>query len=172
MSQPQPPPYYPPPQSHTERNIIIAILVIILVIVGVFAGLGLYYYASVNRSSILPQSYSTNIVNGLITVSAGGWNTYPFSVPTGSTNAYVSGSFYASGGYGNDIKVLVMDRTSYINWSNGHSVDVIYSSGYLTTSSFSVNLSAGNAYDLVYTNDNSLFSSKNVQTTVNLFYTA
>ncbi len=131
----------------------------------------LYFFATLSRSSILPQVRTLNIVHGLITVQAGSYNYYEFTIPTTATNAYVAGTFYASGGTGNDITVYVMTQTDFVNWKNGHAFSYYYSSGQLTTSSFSTSLPAGTTYELVYSNQNALISSKNVQTTVNLFYT-
>ena len=65
-----------------------------------------------------------------------------------------------------------MDQPAFINWTNGNTVTVDYSSGYLTRSSFNVQLQAGTTYYLVYSNGDSIFSSKDVNTTVDLFYTS
>lgn len=120
---------------------------------------------------LVPQQRTINIVNGLITVQARGYQAYPFAVPTGATNIRVSGTFTASGGSGNDIIVVIMDETAFTNWKNGHQVSTFYNSGQLTTSSISASVLAGGTYYLVYANTFSTLSSKNVQTTVDLTYT-
>jgi len=63
-----------------------------------------------------------------------------------------------------------MDETNFINWKNGHQSTAYYNSGQLTTGTISASLPSSGAYDLVYSNAFSTFSSKNVQTTVNLYY--
>lgn len=143
-----------------------AILIVGLTVVAFVFGFGLYA-----MTYSLSSSQSTNIVNGMITVSADSYNYYQFSLPQGATNVHLQGSFYAAGGSGNDIEVIVLDPTGFINWRNGHTVNCYYSSGQLTTSSFDVILpsGAGNYY-LVYSNTFSLFSQKNVNTQVNLNY--
>jgi RNA polymerase subunit RPABC4/transcription elongation factor Spt4 len=161
---PSPP---PPKVSHTWRNIAIVVIVIIVGVIGLSA----WNSSSSLSPGIIPQEYTINIVNGLITVNAGLYKYYMFSVPSGASNAHVSGTFTASGGSGNDIVVLIMDSTNFINWQNGHSANTYYNSGPLTTSSFDVSLPAGESYYLVYSNTFSTVSSKNVQTTVNLIYT-
>jgi len=148
------------------------VVIIVVVVVAAVAVVGsLYYLGTINRSSILSRVHTTNIVNGLITVQAGSWNSYEFSIQATATNAYLAGTFYASGGAGNDITVYVMTQTDFINWKNGHASNTYYNSGELTTSSFTTNLPAGDTYDLVYSNTNAIFSSKNVQTSANLLYT-
>jgi hypothetical protein len=164
------PPYYQP--SHTDRNIVIAVVIILVVVVAAIAVVGsIFFFTAVNRSSILSQIHTTNIVNGLITVRAGGYNYYEFIVPAGATSIHVGGTFTATGGSGNDVEVYIMDKTNFVNWSNGHQATANYNSGQLTTSSFDVILGPGTTYDLVYSNTFSTFTSKNVQTTADLIYT-
>jgi len=148
----------------------VIVVVVVAVIGGIFA-IAVFNIASTsNLTSRLPRS--ANIVNGLITVQAGGYNYYFFTLPAGSTSISVSGSFTASGGSGNDIQVFVMDDANFINWKNGYQASSYYSSGQLTTGTISANLPSPSTYDLVYSNAFSTVSSKNVQTTVNLYYFA
>ena len=63
----------------------------------------------------------------------------------------IRGSFTASGGSGNDIRVLIMDSTAFTNWQNGHQVNIYYDSGQQTTGSISTSLPNGpGTYYLVY----------------------
>lgn len=171
MSQPQP--YYPPPPpAKSNTTLIVVIVVIVIVVVAVIGGIfaiAVYNIASTSNLTSRTQQ-SANIVNGLITVQAGGYNYYPFTLAAGTTSITVSGSFTASGGSGNDIEVFVMDETNFINWKNGHQASAYYTSGQLTTATISASLPSSGAYELVYSNTFSTFSSKNVQTTVNLYY--
>ena len=165
----QPPSYQP---SHAGRNVVIAIVIIVVVIVAAVAAVGsIFFFTAINRSSMLRQIQSQNIVNGLITVQAGSYNYYAFTVPAGAANIHVVGTFTATGGGGNDIVVYIMDQTDFVNWSNRHQSTAYYNSGQLTTESFDIDLGPGISYDLVYSNIFSAFTSKNVQTTANLFYT-
>ena len=59
---------------------------------------------------------STNIVNGNIGVTSGKYQYYQFSIPRNSSSARVSGNFTASGGAGNDIRVLLLSNDDFINW--------------------------------------------------------
>jgi hypothetical protein len=160
----------PPKQSHALRNVGIMVIVGIIVL-GVVLVLG--FYGTGGGGGIFPSTHTVNIVNGLITVNGLGYEYYPFYVPSGATNVYVQGSFTASGGFGNDIEVLVMDSTDFINWQNGHQASAYYDSGQLTTSSFDVPLPSGpGTYYLVYSNTFSIISQKNVNTQANLSYTS
>lgn len=111
---------------------------------------------------------SANLTNGTVTVQANSWVSLPVTITRGMAQAMLTGSFTARGGSGNDIKVLVMDETAYVNWSNGHSVSVYYTSGQMTTGSFSVNLRNVGNYVIVYDNSFSLLSTKYVSTRVDL----
>ena len=116
-------------------------------------------------------SVSSNVVNGQISVSAGQSEDYQITVPDGASNAQLTGNFQASGGSGNDIIVMVMDQTDFVNWQNGHQVSTLYNSGQLTTASVSASLPGSGTYYLVYSNAFSTFSSKSVNTQVNLTFT-
>ncbi|MGD0477533.1 MAG: hypothetical protein ABSB29_05135 [Nitrososphaerales archaeon] len=148
------------------RNIGTAVLAVVVVLV-VLAALGVW-----GGGGILPQQQTVNIINGLITVGANSYDDYQFSVPAGASGASIQGTFTASGGFGNDIVVLVMDSTDFTNWANSHQASAYYNSGQETTGTISASLTAGETYYLVYNNQFSIFSSKNVDTTVNLTYTS
>ena len=159
-------------KSNTVRNIGIVVVIVVLALIAL-AALGAFNSGgSGSLGGSAPQQYTQNIVNGLITVGAGDYNTYQFTCPGDSSGCSVQGSFTASGGSGNDIIVLILDSTDYINWQNGHQASAYYNSGQLTTSSISASVPAGGTYYLVYDNTFSAISSKNVQTTVNLNYTS
>lgn len=156
------------PRSHTARNIAIAVFVVVIVVaVGLLVALNLR-----GGGGILPSSHTENIVNGLVTVNAGAYEDYQFVVPSGASSIQVSGSFTASGGSGNDIKVYIMDSINFINWQNGHSANTYYNSGQVTTSTISATLPSSGTYYLVYDNTFSIISQKNVNTQVNLSYTS
>ena len=116
---------------------------------------------------LVPQSQ--NLVNGMITVSAGGYYDQPFSVTSSMQNARVTGYFEASGGSGNDIVVLVMDDMMFTNWLNNHQTPVCYNSGQITVANFDMLLCSGSGeYHLVFSNRFSVVSSKSVSTRVDL----
>ncbi len=108
------------------------------------------------------------VVDGVIMIEAGKYVNDQISVPS---QASVSGNFTASGGAGNDIRVLILDETSYINWANGHNVSTYYDSGQITTGKIDLRLPEGKYY-LVYSNMFSIASAKNVKTKVDITYTS
>ncbi len=176
MSQPQPwyPPTSPPQPAKSNTTLILVIVLIVVVVVGVIGAIAAFTFVNyaANSASNLHVPRTTNIVNGLITVPAGGYEYYPFTLAIGTISISVSGSFTASGGSGNDIDVFVMDQTNFINWQNGHQSYSYFDSGVLTTGSVSASLPGAGNYYLVYSNTFSTVSSKDVQTSVNVYYTS
>jgi hypothetical protein len=148
-------------KSHAARNS--AIIIVLLFIVGIGVG----FWVTRNR----PTDYVSNLVNGLLTINGGNYQYYQFTVPSGASGIQVSGTFTASGGSGNDIKIYVLGSTSFVNWKNGHSVSTYYNSGQMTTGTISATLPSDGTYYLVYDNTFSLFSQKNVNTQATLSYT-
>ena len=117
------------------------------------------------------QTYTSNIVNGIITVSANDHKTYRVTITSLMQGTHITGSFNAAGGSGNDIIVYVMDNTNYVNWTNGHQANCYYNSGQVTTGSFNVYLTTAGTYYVVYDNSFSTISKKVVTTRADLYYT-
>lgn len=147
--------------------------------VGIVAIIGVIALASMsvnsNRSTETPTvagsiEHRTNIVNGIIEVDAGGYQYYTFSTPDQSYSASVTGNFMASGGSGNDIAIYILDGNGFVNWKNGHSADTYYNSGQLTTGELDAGVPTGETLYLVFDNTFSAFSSKDINTKVDLVY--
>ena len=68
----------------------------------------------------------------------------------------------ASGGSGNDIRVLLFNPTNYLNWKNGHESFVMYQSGVVTAADMSVPITQPGQYFLVLDNKFSAFTEKAV----------
>ncbi len=165
--------------SHRNRNVGIAAVVVVLILAIVIgfsaSGFSVTQSHTVTSVVLVTQQQTTqvsnNVVNGMVTIGARNYQYYQITVPSGAISPSVSGSFTASGGSGNDIKIYVMDNTNYVNWQNGHSASTYYTSGQTTTGSISAQLPSGaGTYYLVYDNTFSLLSTKNVDTQVNLVY--
>ncbi len=118
------------------------------------------------KAILVPKS--SNLANGTVTISPLDWGSQSFNVTGKMLNAKVVGTFRASGGSGNDIIVLVMDEMDYINWSNGHEVRVLYSSGQLTTGNINAAVGTPGKYRLVFSNMFSLLTSKKVTSKIDL----
>jgi hypothetical protein len=158
-----------PTGPHILRNVGIIVIVVGIIVLGSVLVLGLRGLGG--AGSIIQSTHTVNIANGLITVNPNDYKSYQFSVPSEATNVHVQGNFTASGDSGNDIEVLIVDSTDFINWQNRNQASAYYDSGQLTTSSFDVPLPSGpRTYYLVYSNTFSITSQKNVNTQANLSY--
>jgi hypothetical protein len=160
-------------------SIIIILLFLSMVILSLVVGCG--EPPQVNPDPVITESTapilgpenlvtrSQNLIDETITVGAGDHHDIPFSVDLDTMhNVRVTGSFMASGGARNDITAIIMDEVDYINWSNLHHVDVLYTSGQLTTAIIDAPITTSGKYHLVFTNNFSVFSSKEVSAKVDL----
>ena len=156
------------------RRTFFTLLCLLLVVLSLVLGC-----SPAQRPSTVPQKaksptpvfvpQSRNLVNATITVGAGSHYDIPFSVDANvMRNVRLVGSFRASGGSGNDIIAIIMDDMTYTNWVNGHKVRVFYSSGKITTANIDVSITTSGKYHLVFSNDFSILSSKDVSTRVEL----
>jgi hypothetical protein len=96
---------------------------------------------------------------------------HKFSVPKGTTEAILRGTFQAFGGEGNDIMAFVMSETDYLNWRNNHDAQAYYQSGQVTAGQINIVLSPIGTYFLVFSNSFSDVSSKTLSAQVNLVCT-
>lgn len=96
-------------------------------------------------------------------VPANGYSSYTLTLdPRGRSEYILKGHFVASGGSGNDIRVLLFDPTNYLNWKNGHQSFVMYQSGVVTVADMSVPITQPGQYFLVLDNKFSAFTEKAV----------
>ena len=168
------PPSAVPRKSHAGRNIGIGLIVLIGIIVIVVIASANFASNNGNGGNSLfgPTSHTINVASGSTAVNARTYTGYSFSVPSDASNPVLQGSFTASGGSGNDIKVYVMDQTDYVNWENNHQAYTNYNSGQVTTGNINISLSAGTTYNIVFDNSFSLLSSKTVSAQIDLTYTS
>ena len=118
-----------------------------------------------------PQPHFVRIVNTAITVNAGSFAWYPFSVPENANTLAVTGHFTATGGSGNDIIVYILDEDGLANLKNGHPTRTYYNSEKVTQSSIQAVLPpAPGTYYLVFDNRFSLLTPKAVQVNASLSY--
>jgi zinc-ribbon domain len=148
------------------RNIVIALAVIIILLIVVA------FISAKDAGPTAAQSQTLNIVNGSLTVEERGFLYYQFTVPTGTTNAQVEGSFTVKAVAGSGIQVYVMDNLNLSTWANSPSnahVSAYYKSGQVTSGSINIRLSPGTYY-LIFDNTFSIFYPKDVQANVSLAY--
>jgi hypothetical protein len=69
----------------------------------------------------------------------------------------------ASGGAGNDVRVLLFDEDNYLNWSNGHKAEALFDGGQTTVTHLQAKVVAGRKYLLVLDNSFSWMADKSVK---------
>lgn len=86
---------------------------------------------------------------------------YPVNVPIECRNPNMQGVFRASGGSGNDVMAWVIPAAELENFKNSHGFRTFYTSGKITTDTFSLYLPTG-YYFFALSNRFSAFSKKKV----------
>ncbi len=147
-------------------SLVVAIVVIIMAVAG------LMIFLTQNQLHPSPTPLRNYIVNDNITVNAGSYTYFNFSL-SNSANVYptVTGTFIASSEESMErplIRVCVMTEANFIAWQNQNSAETIYDSAFVHNGTISADLSMNGAYVLVY--DNTFDSiSKTVSTAVYAF---
>ena len=143
-----------------SKNTLIATLLIVIVIVAVGAVAVLILNRPHPASPLI--MHTMQIVNGNETVNGGAYLDYPFTVPSGASSVSVGGTFTASGGSYNDIKVYVFDSTNFNYYKNGQNFTSLYQSGQTTTGNIGASIVSSGNYYLVLDNKFSTTSQKTV----------
>ena len=111
------------------------------------------------------------IVGGAFAVAPRTYTEYKFAVPEGSSNPQLEGTFSTTGGANNDIEVLLLEETQFLNWQNRLKFTATYESGRVTADRIRLPLpDDAAAYVMVFSNRFSIFSSKDVKADVKLQY--
>jgi hypothetical protein len=116
------------------------------------------------------QPGSQSVLGGSFIVEPGKYKTFTVAVTAAMNNPSVEGNFTASGG-NNDIEVLVLEESQYLNWENGHKFDATYSSGRVTAGKLKIQLpQEPGTYHVVFSNRFSYITNKAVVADVKLQY--
>jgi hypothetical protein len=156
----------PPPRKKSNTTLFLAILVIIVAVVAVDAGI---YVSELIANRNTGKQQVVNLVNGVVTLQAGGYQPFQMNIPPTSNFRHVLGNFNASSG--NDVLVFVMDDRNFGYWRNGQSFMSVYYSLQVSYGYISASLGTSNVYYLVYNNPSSAGPAKNIQTEADLYYT-
>ncbi|MDG6985236.1 MAG: hypothetical protein JRM73_00630 [Nitrososphaerota archaeon] len=136
------------PESRRRRNIVVLVAVVAVVLIlsaflGVLPGFG---------------SRATTVVDSNIDVLLTACVSYQVAVPAGGSPV-LQGSFQVLGGTSNQVQVLVMSAQAYSTLEHSCGVvagsgneTFVYNSGAVNSGAFSVTLSGGATYYLVYNN--------------------
>ena len=138
----------PAPRAHRKRNIAIAVLLIVVLSIGIYS-IGII-------TGLIPQQEKVSIVNGTISIKAGNYTNYQFTVPNSTKNAMVSGSFKGTGSLDDDVVVFLMTSVEFSKWKNHVQADTVYNTMEVIQAKFSVPVNASETYDLVFDNTFSL----------------
>jgi hypothetical protein len=155
-------------QSYRRKDktlLAVAVAIALIVIAGLLAAFFI-------KNSINPVATPVvwDIADGNLTINAGSYECYNFTVPSGASDIKVDGTFAVSGGSGNVIKVYVMSDANFADWQNGRNVSMYYNSGEANSGVISATPPSAGTYYLVYDNTFSTIS-KNVTTQVDFYYT-
>jgi hypothetical protein len=120
--------------------------------------------------AIVRAPRTETIANTSTTVGAGSFTYYKFVVPPTATQPSVEGHFSATGGFGNDIQVLVVNEDSFVNFQNGHPSEAYFNSGKVTQNSINALLPGPGAYYVVCNNRFGLLAPKAVEIDALLHY--
>jgi len=110
---------------------------------------------------LTPILYTEDIIRETITINAGSYVYYPFTVPSQTFRIY---NIRVEGGV-TDIEyrnyyltVYIMDSTNFFNWKNGQEVSTYYSATAQTRVPIAIDLPPGKTYYLVIDNSFSTVS--------------
>jgi len=116
------------------------------------------------------QHVSQAIAGGAFIVEPGQYKSFKLAIAPGMAKPSLEGSFEASGG-NNDVEVLLLESTQFLNWQNGHRAASVYSSGRVTSDRLEVSLPEEAAtYYLIFSNKFSYFRNKAVKADMKLLY--
>lgn len=110
-----------------------------------------------------------DITRGNFSIDAGSYKVYNFSSPSGSIRQ-VLGDFEASGNGSNNIRVYIMNSTSFDIWQKGGNATSYYDSGEAAIGNISIDLDSGGIFFLIYDNTSDASSPKSVTTHVYYWY--
>jgi len=152
-------------KSHKRTRTVALIAAVSVVIVAIL--LVAFFIQISNQPESTP--IVVNIVNENVTINAGSYEYYHFSVPVGASSAEVDGTFRVDGGSENVIKVYIMDAANFDNWQNGCNSSKNYDSGTLNAGNITATFTSSATYMLIYDNTFSA-TSKNVTTRAGFYY--
>jgi hypothetical protein len=135
------------PESHRRRNLVVVAVVVVIAILllGFFGVLPIF------------GNGTSTVVNGNIDVLLTACSAYPVVVGPGGPST-LQGSFEVLGGAPNQVQVLVMGAAAYGGFKSScgvvakGSAGFDYNSGQVNAATFSISLSGGATYYLVYNN--------------------
>lgn len=94
-------------------------------------------------------------------IAGSAYSTYTLPLdPHAIHDCVLRGHFVAAGGTGNDIRIMLLDQTNFLNWKNGHQAQTLFNSGKMTAVDMAVPITQAGNYYLVLDNTFSAFTEK------------
>lgn len=121
-------------------------------------------------SSNKDEDRTISVFNGQVSIDAGTYQSYRFTVSSSMKNAILNGEYITTEGGNKDVNVLLMNDLNYINWQNGNASNALYFKERITTDRFSLNISQPGTYYFILSNTFSIITDKRVDGTVTLDY--
>lgn len=146
-------------KNHHLRKILAFVLAIF--IIGGSVGAVFILSEKTSASTLIPQAIQ--VVAATVTVGNGSYLDYPLFIPSGASNAYVSGTFAVQGS-SSGFEIYVLDNTNFNEYKIGGTYGGLYQSGQASTGTIGSSLFFNDTtYYLVL--DNTLST---IPTTVNI----
>jgi hypothetical protein len=112
------------------------------------------------------------LLTGSVAIEAGKYLYYKVPVDLATmADPRIGGHVVASGGSGNDVEVLVLRESDFLNWQNDHTTHPLFSSGRVTATDLDVPLTSTGTYYVVISNAFSDTSPKTVEGSVDVTWT-
>ncbi len=122
----------------------------------------------------ITMSHTETITEGDFSVRPRSFSSFKYTVPPGAIHVSVNGQFSTSGGSSNegDLEAFLLTDEAFAAWQSGYSTDTYYESGKASQGEINAALpSGGGAYYLLFKNDSSSRTGKEVHAVVSLHYT-
>ncbi|HEV2732255.1 MAG TPA: hypothetical protein VGV15_19665 [Terriglobales bacterium] len=118
----------------------------------------------------ITMSHIETITEGDFPVKPHSFSSFKFKVPPGTIRVSVNGQF-SIGGSSKDMEVYVLTDEAFAAWQSGYSTDTYYDSGKAVQGEINGTLpSGGGTYYLLFKNDSSLRTGKEVHAVASLHY--
>ena len=121
----------------------------------------------------ITMSHTETITEGDFSVRPRSFSSFKYTVPPGAIHVSVNGQFSTSGGSSNegDLEAFLLTDEAFAAWQSGYSTDTYYESGKASQGEINAALpSGGGAYYLLFKNDSSSQTVKEVHAVVSLHY--
>jgi hypothetical protein len=123
------------------------------------------------REKYLAPPHAESLGEKAFSISARGFASNKFTIPSGASNVLVIGQFGVTGNSGDEIEVYVLSDEAFVTWRNGYSTSTYYDSGKVLRGNLHAVLPDDDGtYYLVFSNNVSRNTAKTVRADVSLQY--